>query len=116
MSARQAATINRPGFHAAGDPAGLLLQVTAGGGRSWLYRYQVAGRRRSMGLGSFEDVGLAEARELARAARKRLLDGVDPIEARRAERAGMAVANAKAISFRDCAIACHAALRPGWFQ
>ena len=38
-----------------------------------------------MGLGSVDDLGLAQARERAAAARRLVLDGHDPIDARRAE-------------------------------
>src|SRR5215207_9010773 len=79
LTARQVATIKRPGFHAAGGVPGLMLQVTPGG-RSWVYRYQVAGKRRNMGLGSVDDFGLAEARERAAAARRLVIDGRDPID------------------------------------
>lgn len=69
------------GVHAVGD--GLYLQV-AGGGRSWLFRYQVRGRRRVMGLGPFPGVALREARDAVEAARKLIRDGTDPIDDRRA--------------------------------
>lgn len=113
LAARQVATIRKPGFHAAGGVPGLLLQVTEGG-RSWVFRYQVAGKRRNMGLGSFDDLGLAEARERAAAARRLVLDGRDPIDVRRAERAESAIRAAKAMTFRQCAEAYIAAHRAGW--
>src|SRR5437868_3897430 len=99
MSARTAATIRRPGFHAAGGVTGLYLQVSGSGGRSWTYRFTRDGRTRNMGLGSFADMPLAEAREAAAAARGIYLAGGDPIEARRAERGQEAVAKAKTITF-----------------
>src|SRR5262245_26412259 len=76
------------GWH--GDGGGLYLQcsVAADGSisRSWVFRYRANGRERWMGLGPLRDVSLAEAREKAATARKRRLDGVDPIEARQAQR------------------------------
>jgi hypothetical protein len=57
----------RPGRY--GDGEGLWLQVTATS-KSWLLRYQLRGRARYMGLGPVDVVSLAEARELARAARR----------------------------------------------
>ena len=50
----------------------------------WICRYQIAGRRRDMGLGSVDTLSLSEARERAREQRKQRLDGIDPIDARRA--------------------------------
>jgi hypothetical protein len=56
-----------PGYHA--DGGGLLLQVSATGTQSWIFRYRLAGKRHEMGLGSCQVVGLARAREFARACR-----------------------------------------------
>ena len=50
---------------AAGGVAGLLLQLTPGGGRTWLLRALVGGKRREIGLGGYPDVTLAQARERA---------------------------------------------------
>lgn len=83
LSARKVATAG-PGYYA--DGGGLYLQVTESGARSWILRYQLNGRRREMGLGSVSLFGLAEARERALAGRRLLADGIDPIDARRADR------------------------------
>jgi integrase len=48
----------------------------------WILRIMVSGKRREMGLGRWPDVSLAEARELAAEARKKLRLGTDPIVAR----------------------------------
>lgn len=62
----------RPGRH--GDGQGLYLLVKPSGARSWVLRVQYRGRREDIGLGSFADLSLAEARdkaaELRRAARQ----------------------------------------------
>lgn len=84
LTARQVATLGE-GYHHDGD--GLYLQVTASGARSWILRYQLAKRRRHMGLGPVSLFGLAEARQRAQAARRLLADGIDPITERRARRA-----------------------------
>jgi integrase len=103
-----------PGLHAAGGAPGLYLQVTAGAGRSWVYRYQRAGKRRDMGLGPLDAVSLAEARYRAQEARKLVLEGKDPIESRRLARMASELDAAKAMSFRQCAEAYIAAHRAGW--
>ena len=69
LTARQVATIKTPGFHAAGG-AWPLPTGDGGAGRSWVYRYQLAGKRRDMGIGPLDAFGLAEARERAAAARQ----------------------------------------------
>ncbi len=47
-----------------------------------MLRLSVSGRRREMGLGRWPDVSIAEARQRAAEARRKLRDGVDPIEER----------------------------------
>lgn len=114
LSVRKVAAIREPGLHAVGGVPGLLLRVTEGGGRSWVYRYQMGGNRRHMGLGSVGDCHLEEARECAREARKMVIAGHDPIKARRAEQKASALASAKAMTFKQCAEAYIAAHRAGW--
>jgi len=57
-----------PGYYA--DGAGLYMQVSRGGARSWIYRFTLNGRTRDMGLGSVITFSLAEARQVALEARK----------------------------------------------
>jgi integrase len=112
LTARQVQTLTRPGFF--GDGLGLYLQVAPSGSKSWVYRYQRNGRRRDLGLGGVTAVSLAEARERAADARRLLVRGIDPIEARRSERINAAVTTAKAISFKEAAERYIAAHRAGW--
>jgi integrase len=97
-----------------GDGGGLWLQVTAGGA-SWVFRYRVdGGRLREMGLGPLYTINLAEAREKALRCRQLRLDGRDPIDERRAERAQRRIDAAKAMTFKQCAEAYIAAHQAGW--
>lgn len=64
------------------DGNGLYLQITASGGKSWLFRFMLNRRSRTMGLGSFASVSLEEARALAAAAKRLRKEGIDPIEER----------------------------------
>ncbi|MEB8389264.1 integrase arm-type DNA-binding domain-containing protein [Rhodobacteraceae bacterium KMM 6894] len=68
------------------DGRGLWLYKRADGGAQWLFRFNLWGRQRGMGLGPLSKVGLAQARQAADVARKQVHDGVDPISARRLER------------------------------
>lgn len=63
------------------DGAGLYLQVTGTGAKSWIFRFTLAGRTRDMGLGSLALVPLTEARLKAFECRRLLQAGADPIEA-----------------------------------
>jgi integrase len=56
-----------------------------------------------MGLGPLRTFSLAEARERARRARQLLADGIDPLAAKRAERAQIAAAEAKKLTFAEAA-------------
>src|SRR6185369_3564236 len=58
-----------------------------------------------MGLGPLHTVSLQEARERARKARGQLLDGIDPLDARKAEHARRALEAAKILSFEEAALA-----------
>lgn len=70
-----------PGRYLDGD--GLYLIVDRYG-RRWVLFFKWRGKRREMGLGSFPDVSLANARDQADEARKSAKDGIDPIAARKA--------------------------------
>ena len=52
------------------DGGGLYLRVSATGAKSWVFRFQLDGKRRDMGLGPFPDISLAEARGKAISAPK----------------------------------------------
>lgn len=80
-----------PGRHADGE--NLYLVVDRNGAKRWAFIYRWRdrgasgpGRLREMGLGSFSKVDLAGARLKAEDARRLLGRGVDPIEARKADR------------------------------
>ena len=112
LSARRVETEKRPGLFA--DGGGLYLQVSATGAKSWIFRYTFGGRRLDMGLGSVKRVTLAEAREKALEAAKLVQAGVDPKEARNAERAAQKAEPARLVTFKECAEAYIAGMRPGW--
>jgi integrase len=105
------------GFHC--DGGGLYLHVKPlkdgqGLARSWIFRYRRVGRLRDLGLGPLSTVGLAAARERARQARQKLLDGVDPIEERKAAKVAAAVSAARRTTFEECAEGYIEANKSGW--
>jgi len=106
----------KPGMHA--DGLGLCLQRAASGVASSIYRYNRTtgpkSRSREMGLGSLDDVTLAEAREKADALRRKVRDDIDPIEERQTAQLSANLDRAKAMTFRQCAEAYIAAHRAGW--
>jgi integrase len=82
---------------------GLILQVISPTNASWILRYERNGRERWMGLGPLWALQLSEARKKARAARQLLLDGVDPLEQKKATKAAQALEAAKALTFQEAA-------------
>lgn len=99
LTAKRVEREKRPGRYR--DDRNLYLVVINPNNRSWDFRYMIDGRERHMGLGPVHTVDLAEARQRARAARLLLLDGIDPIEHKRAEKACRAAAKAKLLTFRE---------------
>ncbi|MGH7091909.1 MAG: tyrosine-type recombinase/integrase, partial [Stellaceae bacterium] len=114
LTARQVQTLKKDGLFA--DGGGLYLQVSAeGSAKSWIFRYVAPnGKRRDFGLGSSNTWSLAEARERARALRRMVAEGHDPIEEKRAAKARQRVAAATAMTFRQCAEAYIVAHEAGW--
>ena len=64
------------------DGQGLWLCKRSKDAGKWIVRLVIQGKRREMGLGPWPDVSISEARERAAEARKKLRDGIDPIEER----------------------------------
>jgi integrase len=105
----QVRRINRVGWHAVGGVAGLLLQVRnpskegAQIPRSWILRIKVGDDRQPIGLGSYPQVSLAEAREQAK---KLVIDakqGINLKAKKRAERSALLTAASKNKTFKECA-------------
>lgn len=103
LSAVEVKRLTKPGLHAVGGVAGLQLQVTKSGAKSWILRALIGTKRRDIGLGGFPDVTLAQAREKARETKGQIKQGIDPIESRKAARDALIAAQAKVRTFDDCA-------------
>jgi integrase len=112
LTAKRVERVKAPGRYF--DGHGLYLQVRNANNKSWLLRYERAGRERWFGLGPAHTFSLKEARARARKARQLLADGIDPVEDRKAARAARALAAAKAMTFRQCAEAYIAANEGAW--
>ena len=92
-----------PGRHQDGD--GLYLRVTARGSKSWTLRISVDGKRRDIGLGSWPEVGLGDARRKTAELRAAVADGRDPLADRRRGRTP---------TFREAAEAVYEMNLPRW--
>ena len=92
-----------PGKH--GDGQGLYLRVTDAGSKSWVLRITVDARRRDIGLGSWPEVSLADARRKVAEHRFAVSDGRDPLADKR---------RADVPNFREAAKKVYEANRPRW--
>lgn len=110
LSALAVSRLKENGKHAVGGVDGLYLRI-AGNSRAWVLcaamgsRINQSGkevvRRLSIGLGPFPEISLAEARENARTLRKKIRDGIDPLQEKRKAK----LASSKAKTFEQCALA-----------
>jgi integrase len=109
--------LREPGKHHDGHGLYLLVPPRTGDrppAASWGLRYQRHGKEHLHGLGPLHVVGLKEARERAQATRLMLLNGVDPIERKRADREQRMIAAARAMTFADAARAFHQEHQHKW--
>ena len=86
------------------DPT-LYLNVAPGGSKSWIQRLTIRGKRHDIGLGSFELVTMAEARDKAFQNRRLVQAGGNPLAEKR---------KARVPTFREAAEATFSANRPRW--
>jgi integrase len=102
LTSLKVARAKRPGMYA--DGGSLYLRIAPGGSKQWIFRFTCPnGRLRDMSLGAVHTFSLAEARERATEARKLRADGIDPLDHKRAQRAALRAADAKAMTFEQCA-------------
>lgn len=111
LTALEVKRLTRPGWHAVGGVAGLLLQIRVPSGvsstlsRSWVLRLRMAGKRQPLGLGPYPQVTLAEAREQARQLVQEARKGVDLMAKKRALRSALLAKATKNKTFAECAAA-----------
>src|SRR4051794_5166858 len=111
LTARRVQQERTPGMYADGN--GLYLHV-GNGGKSWIFRYQIGGRRRDMGLGPVAFVPLAEARDRVLDLHRTIRAGTDPLAIKRQERAAARSNRIKPLTFAEAAAAYITAHEAGW--
>lgn len=70
----------------------LCLRISSTGNKSWCVYYRLGGTNRKITIGSYPTYSIAEAREEAAQIKKLVATGVDPVAARKSERAERAAA------------------------
>jgi len=92
LSALEVKSLSGHGWHAVGGVAGLLLQVKCEPdtgkvlSRSWILRKRIGGKRQPIGLGSYPQTSLADARNKARTLSFDAQNGVDLLAKKREQR------------------------------
>lgn len=95
-----------------GGITGLALHPSGTKGRGkWVLRYvsPVTGKRRNAGLGTYPDVGIADAGKLGQEMRDLIAQGKDPLE-----KTALTENKPQIPTFEDAAKQVHANLLPGW--
>lgn len=103
-----------PGSHAVGGVAGLILEVSSTGGKTWILRVRTGSKRREIGLGGYPSISLAEARNKARDTREAIGKGVDPVAEKQAQKAALLAQQASLKTFAWCAATYIASLKDQW--
>jgi integrase len=89
------------------DEKGLFLLVQPSGGMLWRFKYRIDGRdaagnlkrvEKKLGLGTFPEIGLKDARDLRDEARALLAKGIDPADKKRRDKQAAKVSAANTFS------------------
>lgn len=73
------------------DGGGLQLWVTPAGGKIWKLAYRHGGAQKTLTIGPYPAIGIAEARKRRDTAKALLVDGLDPSQQKRAAKTNKAV-------------------------
>ena len=92
------------------DGEGMFLLLNPNGSRWWRFNYRIGGKHKQISFGVYPEVTLKEAREKRDAARKMLRDGIDPSQAKKAQKAS----DSGADSFESIAREWFAKFSPTW--
>lgn len=98
-------SLSNPGKYADGN--GLYLVISSTGAKRWILRTVIQGKRCDIGLGGFNTVTLAEARESALAMRKAARAGGNPLAEKHAHRISTP-------TFKEAAYTVHAEHSASW--
>lgn len=114
LTAIEISRLEAPGLVSVGGVAGLALQITKTGTRSWVLRTKFGTKRHDIGLGAYPGVTLAHARRQAAELREQILAGADPLQQRREAKAVLRAAQAAALTFEQAADRAINKMRAEW--
>ena len=93
------------------DGGGLFLLVTPTGGKLWRLKYRFGGVEKLLAIGAYPQISLAEARQKRDQASALMLNGIDPNEVKKAQKAAGAQ---EAETFEVIAREWHTKLSSSW--
>jgi integrase len=96
------------------DAAGLHLLIKPNGNKYWRLKYRFAGKEKLLSIGLYPVIGLSEARERCLAAKKQLLENIDPSESKKQEKLKHLVNIEN--SFETIALEWHSNKRQSWTE
>lgn len=111
MSALSVGRLKSVGWHAVGGVSGLALQIRNSQNkipgsllsRSWVLRTHIGSKRVPLGLGSYPQVSLADARDEAIRMLDLVRQGIDPRVQRKELKSALIASFAKNKTFKECA-------------
>ncbi|MDA8951087.1 Arm DNA-binding domain-containing protein [Pseudomonadales bacterium] len=122
LTALEVESLAKPGRYADGD--GLYLQVDNAGNKSWLYRFQLNGKRTTLGLGRYDKKtnSLSNARKSLLEKKRLVANGINPAdEKKRLSEVARSEANAaeqaalqRGMTFERCALEWHGRKKSQW--
>ena len=96
------------------DGGGLFLLVHSNGGKYWRLAYRFIGKQKTLALGVYPDVSLADARERREQARKLLANNTDPSVVKQEQKAAIVALSEN--SFEAIAREWFAKFKSGWTE
>jgi integrase len=108
----QVKRLSKPGSYPDGE--GLYIQIRDSGAKDWFYRYEIGGRGRKRGLGSYPTISLEKARDEALLCRQLRKKGIDPIDYYNDLATKKNLEKAKSTTFKECALAYINTHKHGW--
>ena len=79
---KQLLTLPKGKYH---DGKGLYVSISSQGRGKWSYRYRINNKSREMGLGTFPEVSIVDARQKAEDKRRLVSQKTDPIDEKKRE-------------------------------
>jgi integrase len=95
------------------DSRGLFLLVSKAG-KYWRLKYRFAGKEKLLAIGVYPAISLKDARHKADEAKQLLLDGIDPAELRKVNKAAKVFASGN--SFQAIALEWHTLKKASWSE